>query len=195
MDELVKRAQKGDNAAFTKIVESRQGLVLYLAAGYLSWAEAEDAAQVIWTGVWRKLWQVEDSQRFDSWLRTLILHQCLNLRKTRARRQRETTISPETWLALAESVGGNDCSVEELFERRELARLIARELEELPGEYGMLLRLYYIQDLSYKDIAALTGLNIGALKWRLHQGRNHLKQRLTLCLAKNFRRYNHEGPR
>lgn len=189
VEELVKRAQGGDREAFARVVKNWQGLALYLAAGYLSWAEAEDATQVIWTEVWRKLWQVEEPSRFEAWLRTLVLHQCLNLRKARARRQSEVSCTPEAWLALAECTAGNGDSVEEIFERRELARLLSRELDSLPGEYGLLLRLYYLQDRSYKEIAGLTGLSLSTLKWRLHQGRVYLRQRLSLCLAKNYGRY------
>lgn len=189
MEELVTKAQKGDEEAFAQIVQEKRRLVLNLAAGYLGWRDAEDAAQIIWTAAWRKIWQIEDPRRCESWLRTLVLHQCLNLRKARARRRdREVQLSAETWLSLAECVATDDCPLEELLVHRELRNLIAEELDLLPGEYGMLLRLYYLQDLSYRDISVLTGLKSSTLKWRLHQGRTLLKAKLTPHLPNRIRR-------
>jgi DNA-directed RNA polymerase specialized sigma24 family protein len=50
---------------------------LALVTGYLGWRDAQDAAQHIWLAVWRKLWQLEDPDRFEPWLQKPILHQCL----------------------------------------------------------------------------------------------------------------------
>lgn len=189
MEELVTKTQRGDEDAFAGLMQEKRRLVLNLAASYLGWKDAEDAAQIIWESAWRKLWQIEDPRRFEPWLRTLVLHQCLNLRKARARRwDREVQLSAETWLSLAECVATDDCPLEELLVHRELRNLIAKELDLLPGEYGMLLRLYYLQDLSYRDISALTGLKSSTLKWRLHQGRTLLKAKLTPHLPKRIRR-------
>jgi len=180
VEDLVLRAQQGDKEAFAQLVQEERSLVLRLAAGYLGWRDAEDAAQIIWTAVWRKIWQVEDPKSFGAWLRTLVLHQCLNLRKARARRRdREVQLSREAWQSLAECVGSGASALDELLENGEVRHLIARELELLPGEYGLLLELYYLKDLSYREISALTGLKAGALKWRLHQGRKLLKAKLT----------------
>ena len=60
METFIAQAQAGDREAFGQIVREKQRLVLQLTAGYLGWKDAEDAAQVIWTAVWSKIWQVED---------------------------------------------------------------------------------------------------------------------------------------
>ncbi|HBI57296.1 MAG TPA: hypothetical protein DEA85_02870 [Firmicutes bacterium] len=183
METLIAKAKAGDREAFAKIVREKQRLVLHLAAGYLGWRDAEDAAQVIWTVVWRKLWQVEDPHRFDQWLKTLVFHHCLNLRKARARyRNREAQLAPESWLSLAECVAADSCTLEDLLVSRELRSLLSRELDALPGDYGLLLRMHYCNDLNYRQIAELSGLPQSTLKWRLHQGRALLKS----SLAKHF---------
>lgn len=185
MDELVAAAQTGDKQAFAQVVKGRSKLVLHLAATYLGWQEAPDAAQDIWAAVWRKLWQLKQSQSFDAWLRTLVMHRCLNWRKNRARRQsQEVQLAPEAWLALTECTLAPGPSPEQIAENGELRRFIRRELAKLPGEYGLLLQLYYCEDLSYQAISELTGLALGTLKWRLHQGRKLFRANLTLNLQK-----------
>jgi RNA polymerase sigma-70 factor (ECF subfamily) len=195
MEQLVLKAQRGDRLAFAEIVRNRHRLVLILAANYLGWEDAEDAAQHIWLAVWRKLWQVEKADRFDSWLQKLVFYQCLNIRKARARRRElEIPLSPETWSSLGEYVATDDSQMDEILVHRELRRLVSRELDKLPGEYGLLLRLYYLKDLSYKEIAEITGLPQSTLKWRLHQGRKLLKASLAHHLANLdlLRRFSHD---
>lgn len=190
MEELILKARGGDREAFVQLVQSMNRLVLSLAAGYLGWQDAEDAAQIIWIAVWRKLWQVEEPEKFKAWLRTLVLHQCLNLRKARARQQgKEVQLSPQAWLGLAECVTGDGFLTEELLEHKDLQSMVNRKLDQLPGEYGILLRMYYLNELSYKQISALTGLAQSTLKWRLHQGRKLLKAQLAQHLAKENWRY------
>lgn len=184
MEELILKAQDGDRESFDQLVRGRNKLVLSLAAGYLGWKDAEDAAQIIWLAVWRKLWQVEDSKKFAAWLRTLVLHQCLNLRKARAGvLEKEVQLSPQAWLGLADCVTGDGFLTEEMLEHKELRSLIDSKLDQLPGEYGILLRMYYLNELSYKQIATITGLPQSTLKWRLHQGRKLFKASLVQHLA------------
>lgn len=184
MEELILKAQDGDRESFDQLVRGRNKLVLSLAAGYLGWKDAEDAAQIIWLAVWRKLWQVEDSKKFAAWLRTLVLHQCLNLRKARAGVwEKEVQLSPQAWLGLADCVTGDGFLTEEMLEHKELRSLIDSKLDQLPGEYGILLRMYYLNELSYKQIATITGLPQSTLKWRLHQGRKLFKASLVQHLA------------
>lgn len=189
METFIAQAQAGDREAFGQIVREKQRLVLQLTAGYLGWKDAEDAAQVIWTAVWSKIWQVEDPLRFDQWLKTLVFRHCLNLRKARARHWgRETQLSPEAWLSLAECVAADNCPLEELLVSRELRTLLSRELDALPGDYGLLLRMYYCNDLSYRKISELSGLPLSTLKWRLHQGRALLKSSLAKHFARSGKR-------
>lgn len=191
MEELILKAQNGDRDAFDQLVRGRNKLVLNLAAGYLGWKDAEDAAQIIWLAVWRKLWQVEDPKKFAAWLRTLVLHQCLNLRKTRAGVwKKEVQLSPQAWLGLADCITGDSFLTEEMLEHKELRTLIDSKLDQLPGEYGILLRMYYLDELSYKQLAAITGLPQSTLKWRLHQGRKLFKVSLAQHLAQqDIRRF------
>jgi len=190
MDEwqLVREAQAGSHEAFAHLVERYDRLLRRLVAQHVQQSEIADAAQEIWLAVFRKLWQLEEGTKFRPWLKQVVYYQCVNFRKVRHRhRQRESYMSTEGWARLADSVAADQFRVDELFERKETGRFLARQLDFLPADYGQILRLRYRQGLAYREITALTGLPESTVKWRLHEAKRLLKARL-LNLASEGRR-------
>jgi RNA polymerase sigma-70 factor (ECF subfamily) len=68
-------------------------------------------------------------------------------------------------------------------ERRTLARadrrMLQQAIEELPMEFREALVLREIEDLSYKDIAHVSGVPIGTVMSRLARARKLLRDRLS----------------
>lgn len=181
MDEatIVARAQAKDEDAFTWLVDRYGELLLSLVSYQVGRGDAPDLVQEIWVAVYRKLWQLDDCRLFVPWLKKVAYYRCLNYRKARARQRTvELQMDTEAWLSLSECLSGDDANVEELLEQSELRALIAEQLDRLPADYGQLLRLHYLKQLSYERIVALTALPLSTVKWRLHQGRKLLYARL-----------------
>lgn len=61
--------------------------------------------------------------------------------------------------------------------------MLRQALAELPIEFREVLVLRELEGLSYKEIAAITGLPPGTIMSRLTRAR----ERLRLCLVKNLR--------
>jgi RNA polymerase sigma-70 factor, ECF subfamily len=63
-----------------------------------------------------------------------------------------------------------------------LARLdaesIVTALDALPEEYRVACSLYFVQDLSYEEIAQTLDVPLGTVRSRIHRGRKLLQQRL-----------------
>ncbi len=55
---------------------------------------------------------------------------------------------------------------------------ILTALESLPVEYRTVAILYFVDDLSYQEIAMAVGCPLGTVRSRLHRSREHLKQAL-----------------
>ena len=55
---------------------------------------------------------------------------------------------------------------------------LVRAIEGLAAEYQVVLMLWAVDELSYKEIAAAVGIPIGTVMSRLHRGRRQLQQRL-----------------
>jgi RNA polymerase sigma-70 factor, ECF subfamily len=66
---------------------------------------------------------------------------------------------------------GSDIFPEELLVRKEVAERVRMALSNLPLRYQMALRRRYFEELSLHEIAALEGINEGAVKVLLHRAR------------------------
>ena len=55
---------------------------------------------------------------------------------------------------------------------------VARALATLPDEFRTVATLYFIDDLSYQEIADILGVPIGTVRSRLHRGRHMLQKQL-----------------
>jgi RNA polymerase sigma-70 factor (ECF subfamily) len=181
--ELIRRAQGGDQAAFAALVERYAGFLLSLTRCYVGARDGPDAAQEIWVSVFQKLWQLEDGDAFRPWLRKVAYYHCLNHRKARSRRlDRELSISLTDLLRLGEFVADRTADMEALMERADLRRIVSRALDELPGDYGLILRLRFMRELSLAGIVRLTGLSLPTVKWRLHEGKRLLRAKLATAI-------------
>lgn len=55
---------------------------------------------------------------------------------------------------------------------------VGRALEALPEEFRVVATLYFMEDLSYAEIAAIAGVPVGTVRSRLHRARRILQKRL-----------------
>jgi RNA polymerase sigma-70 factor (ECF subfamily) len=75
--ELIERARRGDREAFGQLVESRASLLYATAQRILRDTDAaEDATQDALVTAWTKLRRLRDPERFDAWLRRILVHAC-----------------------------------------------------------------------------------------------------------------------
>jgi RNA polymerase sigma-70 factor (ECF subfamily) len=51
-------------------------------------------------------------------------------------------------------------------------------LDNLPADYALPLRLRFLDEMPLKRIAAFMGVPLSTVKWRLHQGKKLLRDKL-----------------
>lgn len=74
---LVERARAGDEEAFASLARAAGDRLLAVAYRILrDLALAEDAVQQTLVLAWRELPSLRDVERFDAWLRRLLVHAC-----------------------------------------------------------------------------------------------------------------------
>src|SRR5262249_37749981 len=82
--DLIGRAQLGDQEAFYQLVEHNAQIVWRTAATLLhDDALAEDAAQEAWLDVWRALDRFHLDRPFRPWLLTIVANRCRMLKRRR----------------------------------------------------------------------------------------------------------------
>src|SRR5688572_4915007 len=84
LNELVTRAQPGDLAAYARLVEATQAMVLGVSLRVLrDRGLAEDAAQETYLRAFRVLGDLDEPAAFLGWLRRIAITSALNLRRAR----------------------------------------------------------------------------------------------------------------
>jgi RNA polymerase sigma-70 factor (ECF subfamily) len=169
--DLVERAMSGDLEAFSELMSLRIDELYGIARLVLRDADkARDATQEALVAAWRDLSGLRDPDRFDAWLRRLLVNACYREARRNQRRARfEVRAAPVE--ALHKSLPDPAVAV---VERDQLERAF-RHLD--PGQRAMIVMRYYL-DLSLQETADSLGLPLGTVKSRLHRTTQQLRATL-----------------
>ena len=173
----VARAAAGDSDAFEALVRTHGRYVYNLAFHTLQDAhEAEDAAQEAFVRAWRAIGGFRSEAGVRTWLYRITVNVCFDrLPRLRHDLAGLDVDGDASVAALADEGDGLD----EAVGRAQLAAAVRAAVAELPGGYRLLLTLRHFDDLSYDEIAHVTGLPIGTVKTGIHRARGQLRTRLA----------------
>ncbi len=160
MERLVRKAQKGNKDAFMDLIEENQ-LALYRAAKAILHREedVEDAVQETICKAFYKLGGLRQPKYFKTWLTRILINCCYDLL-----RQQKGLVPLEV---VPEEGRADD---------RELSLDVQRAMESLGENDRLVMTLYYLNDISVKDIAGTLGISEGAVKQRLSHGRKKFRE-------------------
>jgi RNA polymerase sigma-70 factor (ECF subfamily) len=143
-------------------------------------ADASDAAQDAFLRVFRasdKLAVIEDRK---AWIARIAWNAALDAkRKSRAA---AGTISVEDLARGVATLRDAGRSPEEIAAGSEMQRLLAQLIETLPDGLRQPLLLSTVEELEYREIAATLGIGEAAVRSRLFQARQRLKEKLENLL-------------
>jgi RNA polymerase sigma-70 factor (ECF subfamily) len=176
--EIIRRAQRGDAAAFERIYQlyGRRIYALCLRIARNP-TEAEDLTQEAFLRAFRKIQTFRGESAFSTWLYRLALN--VVLMKLRKKQVPEASLE-EMRKRNAEStgqskeVGGPDLHLAGLMDRLNLERAV----EQLPSAFKTVFVLHDIQGYKHHEIAEMMDLSIGTSKGRLHRARTRLRELL-----------------
>lgn len=132
-------------------------------------ALADDAVQDTWVAALRRPPAADRPLR--PWLRAVLTNAVrLRWRGDANRAAREQ--------AAAAPGDASALSADELLERHETQRVLARLVTELEEPYRAAILLRYAEGLAPSDIARRLGVAAGTVRWRLHEGLARLRARL-----------------
>jgi RNA polymerase sigma-70 factor, ECF subfamily len=156
--DLVERAQDGDRDAFAALVGMTSDRMYGLAARILRDSDlAEDALQSALLTVWRQLPTLRDPDRFEAWVRRLLVHACY----AEARRQRSWTANIR--VLPVDGPAGPDGLIS-VVDRDALDRAFRR----LSVEQRAVFVLHHHVGLPLTEIANTLGVPAGTARSRLH---------------------------
>jgi RNA polymerase sigma-70 factor (ECF subfamily) len=171
---LARQAQRGDQEAFATLVTRHQRYVYNLAYRLLhDPQEAEDLAQEAFLRAWRGLAGFRGDSKFTTWLYRIVTNLCYN-RLPRLRRQLCET-DPAELETVASPSAPDPPSMVEAAER---SAFLHRQIASLPEKYRLVITLFYLQELSYDEIAGVLDLPLGTVKTHLYRARERLQRQI-----------------
>ena len=169
-DELVAAVLGGDLDAFTRLVSRYRDRHMRFAVRILGDRfDADDALQSAWLRAFRRLGQCEDPRRFGTWLYSIVANECRSVAFRRVRRERRIVNDQ----AALEAAYGAD-----VIERRLVREEIERALAELDVDQREAFVMKHVEQLSYEEMAEITGAGESALKMRVKRACERLRELL-----------------
>ncbi len=173
----VRKAQGGDDAAMTRLIETNRTWVRGIAFSVLSDSHlAEDAAQEVCVRVVKHLPGLETPEAFRPWVYRMTRNVALSMAQRRERAPQPIGLDTE---AMRE---GGRMSVEETpgaaLDEDEKVGTILDAIGKLPDIYREVLVLKHVQELSYSEISTILNVSVKSLEVRLVRARKMLQERL-----------------
>jgi RNA polymerase sigma-70 factor (ECF subfamily) len=185
---LLERLRRGDQEAFTELVEGNTARLLAVAQRILrNEHDARDAVQEAFLMAFKGLPAFNGSAKLSTWLHRIAVNACL-MRLRRRKHRAEASIDDLLprfdesghW---ADAPGRLAASSDELLERRETRVAVRRCIDQLPETYRTVLLLRDIEDMETEAVAELLAITPNAVKIRLHRARQALRTLLEAELG------------
>jgi RNA polymerase sigma-70 factor (ECF subfamily) len=171
--DVVERAMRGDREAFGMLVNQSSNRLYAIATRILRDADlAEDALQGALITAWRELPRLRDPDRFEPWVRRLLVHACY----AEARRRRSW--SSNVRILPIDGPAGPDDLVS-VTDRDALDRAFRR----LTVEQRAVFVLHHHIGLPLVEIAETLGIPAGTARSRLHYATRLLRTAVEADLA------------
>ena len=192
--QFVARLVARDESAFNELVVTYQRRVFALVFRMLGRRdEAEDLAQEVFVQVFKAIDQFRGESKLSTWIYRIAVNLCKNRTKYLSRRHvgRQDDVdalAERATFASAKGVSVGEVSrPDELVEGMQLEVVVKRAIAQIDPDFRTVLVLRDVEDLSYEEIAAITGLPDGTVKSRIHRGRVQLRALVEKAMGEKVR--------
>jgi len=166
--DLVVRAQRGDEQAFTRLLAPIYDRLHQLAYRILrDRSLAEEAVQHAALRMWQGLPKLRDPDRFEAWSYRLVVNACHSEARRRKRRSHEVQVPITHELAVRDEFG-------RVHDRDQLERGFAR----LSMDQRAVVVLHHYFDMAVDDVAEVLGIRPGTARSRLHRAITQMRKAL-----------------
>src|SRR5262249_1320564 len=177
--DLIKRAQKGDGAAFNEVVLAYRKRILGTIARLIARPDDEEyVGQEVFLRLYFSLDQLRSPEVFEPWLYRLTVNAAYDyLRKQRRRQESRMADLSEQQVMMADAVAGSKLDQEHR-RRQQVRETVDALLGSVSEEDRILLTLKEVEGLSLKELEAIYRVTENALKVRLFRARQRVLKSL-----------------
>ncbi|MFZ7096271.1 RNA polymerase sigma factor RpoE [Luteimonas dalianensis] len=179
-NELVRRVQRGDSAAFDLLVRKYQHRVAALIGRYVAdWSECQDVAQETFIRAYRAIGNFRGDAQFYTWLHRIAVNTAKNHLVALGRRPPGADIDVEDAEQFDSGIRLRDTDTPEReMMRRQMEQTVLRAVEGLPEELRVAISLREVDGLSYEEIARRMDCPVGTVRSRIFRAREAIDQEL-----------------
>jgi len=175
--ELLAAAQAGNHAALETILGRHEQQVLRFGVKLCrSEDEGREVLQETLIAAFRNLHGFRGEAALSTWLYQIARSFC-------SKRRRRSAHEPASLLSIdtpeAAAVPAEAQPADERAEAREIGELLHAAILALPAAQREVIMLRDVEDLPAEEAARALGIEVGALKSRLHRARSELRKRLS----------------
>jgi len=152
--------------AFELILARNKEKVFRLAVSMMrNETQAEDVTQEVFVRIWKALPRYSGAASLSTWIYSITRNACLTELKKRSNHPVISLNSPE--LEHIDPPGPSDDS-------SGAQQDVLTLLQRLPDHYQQVIRLFYLEQKSYDEVAAMLDMPLGTVKTLLFRGRKEL---------------------
>lgn len=174
--QLVAGIIAGETDKFQILIERYQKLVAHIVFRMVAKeADREDVCQDVFVKVYQNLATFQFGSKLSTWIATIAYNTSLNFLEKKKVPLYDDLAPSETGM---ERMPSDESLPDEDLEAKDISGLLREEIMNLPVQYRTILALYHLEEMSYKEISAITKLPDGTVKSHLFRARKLLKEKL-----------------
>ena len=193
LETKVPPAAKGDQEAITVLYNETAAyyrvICNQLLGSQCTDADADDILQNAYVKIFSSLGSLSSPDAFVSWGKRIVMNEALDF----LRKKRPFLVDREALYDYLES----DISLDRhewddpqrIYDREETSRLVREIISDIPEDQRICVYLFYMENLSVKDIAATLGISENTVKSRLHYGRDKVEFKVKEMEKKGVKLY------
>lgn len=169
--DLVKQFQSGNNQALSVLVKRWHKKFCEKAYWILKDKDlAKDIAQDSWKEIITKIEDLKEAKHFGGWAMRIVYSKSLdairNANKQKIKRQE---------YARVQTLG-----VDDIEENKKVKQTLLRAVKKLSYKQQVVIKLFYVEEYSLKQISDILNISVGTAKSRLFHAREQLKKQLKI---------------
>lgn len=173
---LIAQVQAGNKHASRFLIERYKNLVWHMVLRMVSHPEdAEDLCQEIFLRVFRDIGKFRGESKLSTWIGAISYNMSVSWLR---RKGKDILVPVEDHLTSAGSRPSAETAESEL-DRTSMKKLIHGIIDTLPVQHRTVITLFYLEELSYREIEEITGMPGGTIKSYLNRGRQAIRERLV----------------
>ena len=183
-DELILKAQKGDQSSFDLLVKRYQKKIYFLAYRMVkNHDSADDIAQETFINAYFAIKSFKMGYSFYTWLYRICMNLSINFLKRQKFMITESQFAQTGKRQLEEETSPLEREATRLdpsdrLALKELENKIEKAMDSLPPKYKAVLVLRIYEDLSYEEIAKTLKISLGTVMSRLFRARVRMQEML-----------------